>query len=88
MIARDVAKQIIKENTGQEPNDGQITKAEMLIVAFANEYHKALQPTYSTKLSMPDVGQTFYCHRKKWLKEEGCRWQCNECIEDAKKYGQ
>ena len=59
MIARDVAKQIIKENTGQEPNDVQITKAEMLIVAFANEYHKALQPTYSTKLSMPDVSGSF-----------------------------
>jgi len=53
-------------------------------MAFAEEYHQAKLKL----LSMPDVGQTFYCHRKKWLKEEGCRWQCNECIEDAKKYGE
>lgn len=53
-----------------------------------SEYFENLINAVDEALSITFVGQSFYCHRKKWLKEEGCRWQCNECIKDVKKYGQ
>ena len=76
MIAKEIAKHIIEQNTGKEPNDDQITRAEILIVEFARAYANALEPTQSTGCDMPDVSEWGAVKDAK-LNEGEYYWFCN-----------
>lgn len=73
-------------NVDDDPKESiRFMKMLNLIVEIRHEL-ATLKPTESAELSMADVGQSFYCHRQKWIGEEKCSNQCENCIKDVEKY--